>query len=151
MAKAPALQAGYRGFESLLAHSVRGKRVVKVVGRLVAKPPVLEVGCRGVLVPGCPLRLRQTSCKNLVFLVPWCRGLTCLPVTQKIAGSNPVGTEYDDRRGFMPRRFFILVAKPPVLEVGYRGVLVPGCPLRPRQTNVLMNILNLVWSRGVEA
>ncbi len=23
---------------------------------------------------------------------PWCSGLTCLPVTQKIAGSNPVGS-----------------------------------------------------------
>src|SRR5690606_39009464 len=23
---------------------------------------------------------------------PWCRGLTCLPVTQEIAGSNPVGS-----------------------------------------------------------
>ena len=25
-------------------------------------------------------------------MVPWCSGLTCLPVTQEIAGSNPVGT-----------------------------------------------------------
>ncbi len=25
---------------------------------------------------------------------PWCSGLTCLPVTQKIAGSNPVGSAY---------------------------------------------------------
>ena len=25
-------------------------------------------------------------------MVPWCRGLSRLPVTQKIAGSNPVGT-----------------------------------------------------------
>ncbi len=25
-------------------------------------------------------------------LEPWCSGLTCLPVTQKIAGSNPVGS-----------------------------------------------------------
>ena len=23
---------------------------------------------------------------------PWCSGLTCLPVTQKTAGSNPVGS-----------------------------------------------------------
>lgn len=23
---------------------------------------------------------------------PWCRGLTCLPVTQETAGSNPVGS-----------------------------------------------------------
>ena len=26
-------------------------------------------------------------------LVPWCSGLTCLPVTQETAGSNPVGTD----------------------------------------------------------
>ena len=25
---------------------------------------------------------------------PWCSGLTCLPVTQKIAGSNPVGSGF---------------------------------------------------------
>ena len=29
---------------------------------------------------------------NLVFMVPWCSWLTRLPVTQKIAGSSPVGT-----------------------------------------------------------
>jgi hypothetical protein len=27
-----------------------------------------------------------------VYVEPWCSGLTCLPVTQKIAGSNPVGS-----------------------------------------------------------
>jgi hypothetical protein len=29
---------------------------------------------------------------NFIHVEPWCRGLTCLPVTQEIAGSNPVGS-----------------------------------------------------------
>ena len=29
---------------------------------------------------------------NLIYMVPWCSWLTRLPVTQKIAGSSPVGT-----------------------------------------------------------
>jgi hypothetical protein len=30
--------------------------------------------------------------KKCINEEPWCSGLTCLPVTQEIAGSNPVGS-----------------------------------------------------------
>src|SRR6266853_5487150 len=41
---------------------------------------------------------------------PWCSGLTCLPVTQKIAGSNPVGSgrfrdHAQDPRGILGMSF----------------------------------------------
>src|SRR2546425_10202368 len=35
---------------------------------------------------------RQSEKPLIVHEEPWCSGLTCLPVTQKIAGSNPVGS-----------------------------------------------------------
>lgn len=35
---------------------------------------------------------QQASGKRGRAQEPWCSGLTCLPVTQKIAGSNPVGS-----------------------------------------------------------
>src|SRR5712692_4448034 len=38
---------------------------------------------------GIILLLAPNKCTNQE---PWCSGLTCLPVTQKIAGSNPVGS-----------------------------------------------------------
>ena len=39
----------------------------------------------------CPRRrCRFNSCRGL-HIAPWCRWLTCLPVTQEIAGSSPVG------------------------------------------------------------
>jgi hypothetical protein len=31
-------------------------------------------------------------CYDLPAVDPWCSGPTCLPVTQEIAGSNPVGS-----------------------------------------------------------
>ena len=38
----------------------------------------------------------ERSCEPVQFrslrLVPWCSGLTCVPVKDEIAGSNPVGT-----------------------------------------------------------
>ncbi len=33
---------------------------------------------------------------------PWCRGLTCLPVTQETAGSNPVGSAIFDKVQYEP-------------------------------------------------
>ena len=36
-------------------------------------------------------KCRFKSCRGHQHTAPWCRWLTCLPVTQKIAGSSPVG------------------------------------------------------------
>ncbi len=37
---------------------------------------------------------------------PWCSGLTCLPVTQKIAGSNPVGSALSRERNKRTALYF---------------------------------------------
>ena len=43
----------------------------------------------------------------------WCRGLTCLPVTQEIAGSNPVSsaifTSFRDENPYWVRRSIVFV------------------------------------------
>ncbi len=36
--------------------------------------------------------MRNVEKHERTYEEPWCSGLTCLPVTQKIAGSNPVGS-----------------------------------------------------------
>jgi hypothetical protein len=46
---------------------------------------------------GSAVRSRQRSFlpsgkSSTIYVEPWCRGLTCLPVTQETAGSNPVGS-----------------------------------------------------------
>jgi hypothetical protein len=45
----------------------------------------------GVSVPVLPSELKAAKIWRLSLDVgSWCRGLTCLPVTEEIAGSNPV-------------------------------------------------------------
>ena len=66
-----------QGFESLfLRHYIAGWS--SLVARRAHNPKV--VGSN------------PSPATNLCFTVPWCSWLTRLPVTQKIAGSSPVGT-----------------------------------------------------------
>ncbi len=49
---------------------------------------------------------RQREKPLRVHKEPWCSGLTCLPVTQKIAGSNPVGSALSRERNKRTALYF---------------------------------------------
>ena len=78
----PAFHAGIQGFESPTGHHIW---TISSAGRA----PALQAGGR---------RFDPVIVHHVMEL--WCRGLTCLPVTQEIAGSNPVSSAiiiYGDR------------------------------------------------------
>ncbi len=56
---------------------------------------------------------------------PWCSGLTCLPVTEEIAGSNPVGSAivYEFVRSWRrrPGRLFLFLCMVLPIDFGVAG------------------------------
>src|SRR6266849_4008078 len=71
----------------LLCASCEGDLVREKQGKL-------KIAVKGYLTGGAMIWYHPT-CTLLGAAIneePWCSGLTCLPVTQKIAGSNPVGS-----------------------------------------------------------
>ena len=82
----PAFHAGMQGFESPTGHQIG--RLAQLGEHLPYKQRV------GGSIPSASTILKLEDAEL------WCRGLTCLPVTQEIAGSNPVSSAnfvYGDR------------------------------------------------------
>ena len=86
------------------------------------------------------------QCYHLPAVDPWCSGPTCLPVTQEIAGSNPVGSAIL-RTALTPRR----VPAGPTHSAPHRlksATGFGGPPPRPRPVVAVTRILRWVNARS---
>ena len=60
--------------------------------RNLSKKGLTGDGKSDIIIPVERTSSQSPNERHTNHMEPWCSGLTCLPVTQKIAGSNPVGS-----------------------------------------------------------
>ena len=83
----------------------------------------------------------------LVHKEPWCSGLTCLPVTQKIAGSNPVGSVSFYRKNILNMLFrfiYFFALRLVTLQIGIMVKVIPSSEiiryLDPKRSSIEANL-----------